>query len=206
MEKTLFFFRRNPERDPANFEHHYITNHAKLGKKLTRCLLGYTVNIVKSANGPDAITEHWVPRAMDILTPDIAYASVDDFNEVWADDRTMFSGFDLCVVVDQIETVPGPQPDAPLETATPGVKLIWTYADLAGAPPPPAGARRVLDNVIGYRLLHDGEGWQKLAPDFGLVRMAWFDDLAQVGAAADDAIVTTEYRFIAAPDWRSEAA
>lgn len=206
MEKTLFFFRRNPQRDPQDFEQHYINNHAKLGKRLTRCLLGYTVNIVKSANGPDAITEHWVPRAMDILTPDIAYASVDDFNEVLVDDRTMFSGFELYVVVDQIETVPGPQPDTPLETATPGVKLIWTYADAASAPPPPASACRVLDNIVGYRLVHDGQGWQRLAPDFRLVRMAWVDDVTQAGPAANTAIVTTEYRFIPAPQWESEAA
>ncbi|HKT75456.1 MAG TPA: hypothetical protein VJQ78_01905 [Sphingobium sp.] len=45
-----------------------------------------------------------------------------------------------------------------------------------------------------------------MAPDFGLFRMASFDDVPQAGAAADRAIGITEYRLISAPTWESATA
>ena len=75
MQKSIFLFRRKPDRSPDNFDHHYINNHAVLGKRLTRCLRGYTVNLLGGEGYPAAVTEHWVPSVMDLLTPAIAVCS-----------------------------------------------------------------------------------------------------------------------------------
>lgn len=39
------------------------------------------------------------------------------------------------------------------------------------------------------------------AHKFALIRMAWAADLASLGAAAADALVVEEYRFLPAPAW-----
>ena len=201
MEKSIFFFRRKPDRTPANFAHHYITNHAPLGKRLTRCLRGYTVNIVDTDGFPAAVTEHWVPAVMDILTPSIAYASDEDFMTVVEDDQTLFSGFDLYVVTQERVVLPG-DIDAPLEQRTPGVKLISTHADADNPPPPPAGAWRVVDNLVSHKLvMTDSHAWEVADAGFQILRMAWYATAQDVGADAAGALKTAEYRFIAAPSW-----
>lgn len=195
MEKTLFFFTRKASRDKADFDSHYIGNHAPLGKKLTFCLKGYTVNLVDSDGGPDAITEHWVDHAMDLLTREKSYATLEDAQQVWDDDSTLFDGFELYVIDHERVTVDGAEQEAPLEQATPGVKIISTHPDFDAAPPPPASARRVVDCRIKEKLLHQNGGWVSATPEFRLVRMAWADT-AQ--GADENAIVTREHRFIRA--------
>ena len=203
MEKTVFLFRRKASRTRAGFRRHYIETHAPLGARLTRCLLGYTVNIVETEGGPDAVTEHWLPAAMDLLTPETAYASREDFEAVVADDRSLFDSFELYVVDREVEVVPGDPSNTRPGQASPGVKLIWFYADASQAPPPPPWARRVVDNHVREKLVFAEEGGRKaIAPEFSLIRMAWAQDPATVGSGADAALVVTEYRQIPAPAWR----
>ena len=200
MEKTVFLFRRKAARTRPDFARYYIQNHAPLGRRLTRCLLGYAVNIVESEGGPDAVTEHWVPRALDLLTPDVAYATPEDFNEVLVDDRTLFDSFELYVVVEETQTVPGEPLDSPLGEPTPETKLIWMYTDAKTAPPPPTGARRVVDNRVGHKLVMQDGAWKAVAPEFELIRMAWGTGL-DPNAGTPTALVVREHRFIPAPVW-----
>lgn len=202
MEKTIFLFRKHPDRSDADFARHYIHNHAPLGARLTRCLLGYTVNIVEKPGGPDAVTEHWLPQAKDLFTPDVAYATREDFEAVVADDRTLFGGFDLYIVVEETYPVEAEPLDAPAAQRTPEAKVIWLYPDAASAPPPPPGARRVVDNRVGSKLVYEGATRVSVAPDIGLIRMAWGPDASALAAAAPGAIPVAEHRFIPAPLWR----
>lgn len=202
MEKSIFLFRRNPNRGPDDFEHHYINNHALLGKRLTRCLRGYTVNLVGGGGFPAAVTEHWVPTVMDLLTPSIAYDNMDDFNAVLVDDQSMFSGFDLYVVTGEELVAGGPIPEAPLEQATPGAKLIEHIASLENRPSPNPKAVRVVDNVVSHRLtMNEDYSWNRSEPEMGLIRMSWFADIQDVGEIGPDAWLTREYRFIEPLAW-----
>ena len=203
MEKTIFLFKRHKDRSREDFAHHYINNHAPLGARLTRCLLGYTVNIVDNNNGPDAITEHWLGAAMDLLTPDIAYATREDFNAVVADDRTLFDGFSLYVVVEETYPISAEPRHAALGSKTPESKLVWLYPNAKVAPPPPTGARRVVDNRVGYKLAYVNGIRTQVAPDVELIRMAWFSSADALGQQAADAVKVSEYCFIRAPVWDS---
>jgi hypothetical protein len=207
MEKTIFLFRRKASRSPADFRRHYVQAHAPLGARLTRCLLGYTVNLVETPGGPDAVTEHWLPRAMDLLTPEVAYATQEDFQQVVADDRTLFDGFDLYVVDQETYPVPGEPLAAPFGHATPEAKAIWLYPDAAAAPAPPSGARRVVDNRVRCKLVFAEDGRRaEVGSEFALIRMAWAADLARLGPAVADALVVAEHRFLPAPAWPVDGA
>lgn len=206
MEKTVFLFRRHPSRDREAFGRYYVEKHAPLGKRLTRCLLGYTVNLVQTEGGPAAVTEHWVPQAMDILTPEKAYATQEDFEEVLRDDQNLFDGFDLYVVEEEIYSVPGEPLPAPLGAETPETKFIWFIENANPVPAPPAGARRVVDNRVRHRLVYRDGGWTAVAPEFALIRMAWAGDADRLGTAAADALVVKEHCFISAPRWETLAS
>ena len=65
----------------------------------------------------DAVTEHWVPSAMDLLTPAKAYASKEDFQAVFADDRSFIGDFDLYVVEAEKNVLRGEPLDSPLANA-----------------------------------------------------------------------------------------
>lgn len=202
MEKSIFLFGRNQDRSPAEFRHHYINNHAKLGKRLTRCLQGYTVNLVDTDGDPAAVTEHWVPSVMDLLTPAIAYASMDDFNEVFVDDQSLFSGFELYVVTGENVVVDGPIPSAPLEQGTPGVKLIEQLTEAADLPAANPRAIRVVDNIVGHKLtMTEDYNWIEDRPEMAVIRMSWFEDGNDIGTAGGSGWLTQEYRFIAPPAW-----
>ena len=202
MEKSLFFFRRKPDRTPENFAHHYITNHAPLGKRLTQGLRGYTVNIIETDGFPAAVTEHWVPDVMHILTTSLAYASAEDFKQVYEDDQSLFSGFDLYVVTQERVLVPGPPIDSPLARRTPGTKLIWTYPDAENLPPPPSCAYRVVDNVVSHKLvMTDSCDWEVADPGCQIIRMAWTFDAGSLDEDTAGALSAAEYRFIAEPSW-----
>ena len=205
MEKSIFLFGRNQDRSPAEFRHHYINNHAKLGKRLTRCLQGYTVNLIDTDGDPAAVTEHWVPTVMDLLTPAIAYASMDDFNEVFVDDQSLFNGFELYVVTSEIVVVDGPIPASPLEQATPGVKLIERLADAADLPAPNPAAVRVVDNVVSHKLtMTEDYNWIEGEAEMAIIRMSWFADGNDLPGAGERGWLTQEYRFIAPPAWDAE--
>lgn len=209
MEKTIFLMRRNDARTNADFAEHYLHHHAILGKTLTSpsVLLGYTVNIVLrgSAGAPDALTEHWLPRAIDLLTPSIAYASKEDFRRLLADDQSLFSGFDLYVISNEKVVVPGKPLDSPLGEKTPEAKTVLMYSDASHLPPPPPGARRVIDNIVSHKLVYANVNygqmnipfWEVAPSDIAVFRMVWAKDHSvsdgMRGLALD------EYREIPAP-------
>lgn len=201
MEKSIFFFRKHPNRTTENFAHHYINNHAPLGKKLTQGLRGYTVNIVDGDGFPAAVTEHWVvPDVMHLLTPAQAYKSMEDFQQVLADDQSLFSGFELYVVIGENIIVDGTQIDSALEQRTPGIKLIQTFADADNVPPPFPRACRVVDNLVAHQLvMTDSYDWEKVESAARIIRMSWFADMESVGEDTGDALRASEYCFIGAP-------
>lgn len=202
MEKTIFLFRRKDGVSRAEFDEHYIQVHAPLGKRLTRCLLGYTVNLVQNRERPDSVTEHWVPAAMDILTPSKAYASMEDFQQVFTDDRSFIGDMDLYVVESEEHVVAAEPLDSPLGQETCEAKAIWFYEKDSDVPPPPPGARRVIDNHVSRKMVYQNDGnWDSLAPGIAVIRMAWAPDFDRFGADLADAIRVREYRFIPAPDW-----
>lgn len=195
MEKTIFLFRRKDGLSRSEFGKHYIEVHAPLGARLTRCLLGYSVNLVESDGGPDAVTEHWVASAMDLVTPSRAYATTEDFQRVFTDDRSFIGEFELYVVVEETHVVPA----APLGRVTPEAKAVWMYGDANLVPSPPDSARRVVDNRVSHKLVYNNESWETVATDIAVVRMAWAADLDKFGAGPSDALIVSEYRYIAAP-------
>ena len=204
MEKTIFLFTRHPGRTPADFAEHYITHHAVLGRTLTRCLTGYAVNLNEGEGWPDAVTEHWCPSAMDLLTPLKAYATMADFETVLADDRTMFAGFALYVVDREVEVVAAEPLPFVVGEETGECKTVSMLASADALPPPPPGARRVVDSHVSYRLAYD-EALRRMAPvpsDIAVFRMAWGPDGAALGG--EDSLLVREYRQIAppAPGWR----
>lgn len=202
MEKTIFLFRRKDGVSRDEFAQHYIQVHAPLGKRLTRCLLGYTVNLVQNRESPDSVTEHWVPDAMDILTPSKAYASMQDFEQVFTDDRSFIGDMDLYVAGKEEHVVAAEPLDAPLGQETGEAKAIWFYKGSGDVPPPPPGARRVIDNHISRKMVYRNDGhWDSLAPDISVIRMAWAPDFESFGVDLTDAVKVREYRFIPAPDW-----
>ncbi len=201
MEKTIFLFRRKEGSSRADFQVHYITSHAPLGKRLTRCLLGYQVNLTEDVESPDSVTEHWVPSAMCLLTPSIAYDNMEDFEEVWADDQSFIGGFDLYVVDREIPIAEGEPLDTPLEQETPEPKVVW-FLPADHAQLPPEGARRVIDNRVAKKIVYSQEGKpQELPSDVAVIRMAWGKDIDITAAQASGGIRVREYRFISAPAW-----
>lgn len=210
MEKTIFLMRRNDSRTKADFAEHYVHHHAILGKTLTKpsVLLGYTVNIVVNGSDgePDALTEHWVTRAVDLLTPSIANATKDDFRTVLVDDQSLFSGFDLYVVSSERVLVPGKPLDSPPGERTPESKIVLMYPDASNLPPPPPGARRVIDNIVSHKLVYANVSykqfnipfWEKAPSDIAVFRMIWSKEPPAVGGVRS--LTLDEYREIPAPD------
>ena len=204
MQKTVFLFRRKATRSREDFGAYYVNNHAVLGRRLTVCLRGYTVNLVRNRDGPDAVTEHWLPSADHLFTPSLAYTSQEDFQAVVDDDSTLFDGFELYIVSAEKFVIAAPPCHAPLERATPETKAIWLFRDAAALPPPPTGARRVIDNCVSHKLVAHA----KVPSDVAVIRMAWGPDLAVT--PGDDCLIVDEHRFIAPPEpdwnWRETAA
>ena len=202
MEKTIFLFRRAAGRSREEFDEHYIAHHAPLGVKLVKTLKGYTVNLVDGDAGPDAVTEHWLNQVEELLDPTKAYASMDDAMQVIKDDQTFIGSHELYVVTSEIETVPGERSPVVAGQASPGVKIVWCLRD-EKLPPAPIGARRVVDNRVSHKLVHQsGAQWARLDPDIKVFRMAWAPRLDDIKADLADALVVREFPFIAPPPWR----
>ena len=204
MEKTIFLFTRKASRTRGNFNEHYINHHAPLGARLTRVLIGYTVNLVLNKEWPDAVTEHWVPAAMDIVTPSIAYATPEDFEAVLTDDQSLFDAFELYVVRAEKELTPLAVLDHPREEARPETKLLWMYTDAEALPPSPSRARRAVDNFVSHKLVYKGgTEWEKAPSDVAVFRMAWGPNLDTVSSG--ECLILEEHPQIAAPNPNWEA-
>ena len=199
MEKAIFLFTRHAARSREDFAAHYVNHHAVLGRRLTRSLIGYSVNIVRNGDWPDAMTEQWVRSVMDLLNPAISYATSEDFNTVREDDRTLFDGFRLYVVNAEHVVVDGHPPTTQLGLRSPMRKVIWRYAMNSRLPPPPPWAVRVVDNCVKCELVHARDrAWSSHAADVAVFRMAWTRDQDTVIDDAD--LVVDEYRQLQAPD------
>lgn len=201
MQKTVFFFHRHPDRDIEDFRRHYLGNHAILGRRLTRILRGYTVNLVvgDGSHGPDAVTEHWVDDAMDLVRQEISYASDEDARAVATDDRTLFTGMaEPYVVVEEREIVPRDAYAYPLEKATPGFKIVTLHEDPDDLPEIASGATRVVDGIVGHVLRWSGESFSEAPSNVAVIRMTWTDS---DHGHPDGAIVTREHRFITPHPW-----
>jgi hypothetical protein len=186
MDKLIFLFRRRDGLGRPEFFDHYVKDHSPLGMRLTKNLSGYTVNLVYTEGGPDAVTEIWTPSAADFLDPSKAFASPENQAEMIADHEWFIGSQDIYVVEEQ-QVVAGEALDTPLSTPTPEAKLVWLYGENDKVPEPPAGARRVIDHRVTQILLSE-------APALAVIRMAWAADLDRFGTDRSDALVVREYR------------
>lgn len=208
-EKLIFLFHRKSEWSREHFHLHYVETHARLGLRWTRNLLGYTVNLVESENWTDALTEQWVPSAMDMLDPRNSYASPADFAHVRSD--PISNGQTRYYVV-QETVLKGAELSSPLFQPTPGVKVIWTFANGQKLPPPPSGATRVVDDRVISRLANDLDAsgkpvWQEVPSDVVVFRMAWAEKLEDLGSPETlaGAMIVREHRFRAYVPGRKSA-
>ena len=195
-EKVIWLFGRRKDYGREKYRRHYIETHAPLGLRLTRGLLGYTVNLVDKEGFPDAIVEQWVPSVLDFVTPETAYDTPEDWAQVRAD--YMHDRRDLFVVEEHV--VRGKPLDTPLVQPTPGVKVAWLYrSGESPPPPPPADAYRVVDNRVLRNLIRNEHGlWESGPTDIALIRMAWATDIDKIGPASDG-VFLTEHRFRPSP-------
>ena len=204
-EKMIYLFHRRDEWSREHFQLHYVETHAQLGLRWTRNLLGYSVNLIQTPSHTDALTEQWVPTAMDMLDAKNSYASPEDFAHVAAD--RISDGKTGYYVVQETVLKGAPQ-STPLFQQTPGVKVIWSYSDAAKLPPVPSGATRVVDNRVTRKLdntlsTEDKPVWRAVPSDVAVFRMAWADKLEDLGKPESyaDAMIVREYRFRASP-WK----
>ena len=202
-EKVIWLFGRRKDYSRDYYQRHYVEKHAPLGVRLTRGRPGYTVNLVETEGGPDAITEQWVTSAENLSAPEQIYDKPEDFAQVRAD--RMNDRRDLYVVDERI--LRGMPVDSPLGRPNPAAKVVWFYDDAANAPPPPAGAQRVVDNRVLRYVARDEQNaprdrrsgaWPARPSRVALIRMAWAADLGQIEGASDG-LVVTEYRFLPSP-------
>ena len=202
-EKIIWLFGRRKDYSRDHYHRHYVEKHAPLGVRLTRGRPGYTVNLVQTEGGPDAITEQWVISAEDLLNTEKSYDSPDDFAQIRAD--YMNDRRDLYVVEESI--LRGAPLDSPLGRPSPAAKVVWFYSDAAAAPPPPAGAQRVVDNRVVRYVARDEQNaprderhgaWPAQPSKVALIRMAWAPELGQIEGASDG-LVVTEHRFLPSP-------
>lgn len=199
-DKLLYLFYRRPDITRAEYQRKYVELHAPLGMQYFRGVIGYTVNLVLSAGGPDAVTELWVPSAVDQLDPgkSLKPYQPEDMARVEADQKAR-GGTMIGFVVD--EAVLRGRPIDYEVGRTPDTKFVWLYHRGQPVPPPPQGAWRVVDN----RVLHNPDGpitngkWTEGNSDITLIRMAWASDAAQLGNDAAGAMIVTEWRFRPSP-------
>jgi uncharacterized protein (TIGR02118 family) len=92
VQKLIFVFGRKPGLSHDEFARHYLEVHAPLGRRVTRAMAGYVVNLVEQAderdsNVPelDAITEIWTPSVEEFFDPAHAFTSPEDGRELMAD-------------------------------------------------------------------------------------------------------------------------
>lgn len=198
-QKFIALFTRRPDWSREHFQLHYLERHAPSGQKYTANLLGYTVDLVKSPHQLDAITELW---AHDFEA--LAKSPPDDAAKVISDPIS-----DQQVPMFEVEekVVRGAPLNAPLFTATPGVKLAWFYTAGEKVPPPPSGGYRVVDQkilrTISPIVSKDSKGLKTVPANLALIRFVWADKLEDIGPPESyaDALITNEYRFRASP-WK----
>ena len=117
MDKLIFLFRRKQGLTRKEFFDHYLDVHAPLGKRVTQTMRGYTVNLVDTEGGLDAVTEIWTESAADFMDPAKSFATPEDAAELMADHDSFLGPFEAYVVEEKI--VSGEVPDAPLGAVGP---------------------------------------------------------------------------------------
>ncbi|HEY7136122.1 MAG TPA: EthD domain-containing protein [Acidimicrobiia bacterium] len=129
MQKLIFLFGRKPGLSHDEFARHYLEVHAPLGRRVTRAMAGYVVNLVehvdeRGARLPelDAITEIWTPSVEDFFDPALAFTSAEDGRELLADHESFIGPMHAYLVA---EHTPKMEPAVSATgSRTPGVKHI----------------------------------------------------------------------------------
>jgi uncharacterized protein (TIGR02118 family) len=115
VQKLIFLFGRKPGLSHDEFARHYLEVHAPLGRRVTRAMAGYVVNLVEHADGQesslpelDAITEIWTPSVEEFFDPAHAFTSPDDGRELMADHDSFIGPMHAYLVSEElVEPVDG---------------------------------------------------------------------------------------------------
>lgn len=197
MEKTIFLFTRKATRSRKDFGKHYIGNHAPLGRRLTRGLLGYTVKSGPEQRLAGRIDGALGPRRDGPSDAFECLRSTTGFRGGSRRRHLTLRWISLYVVTAEKEIVSGELLDSPLGELTPECKAVWTFHDASALPQAPRKARRVVDNFVSYELVHTGNGkWEKRAADVAVFRMAW---TSGPNGPNDECMIVDEYRQIPCP-------
>lgn len=189
LDKLIFLFTRKEGTSREEFFAHYLEVHTLLGMRLCTTMAGYTVNLTQEQpppgdRGPDAITEVWTPDVEAFMDPARSFATEEDFQELWTDDRS-FIGDSFPWVVDE-EFVLGDPPSGTLRTRTPGVKRISLWTGDARPPAAPGVTRRVEQRV--RQALHPK------APAVDVFVSEWAGSPGDLAAIDVAHFLTSEYR------------
>jgi len=185
MDKLIFLFRRKEGLTRKEFFDHYLDVHAPLGKRVTQTMRGYTVNLVDTESGLDAVTEIWTESAADFMDPAKSFATPEDAAELMADHDSFLGPFEAYIVEEKI--VSGEVSDAPLGAVGPSSKLVSLHHDAHPLSDDPGAALGVVENRVVQKITPDGR-------DFALIRLVWAPDAEAFGALEDDAVLVREYR------------
>jgi hypothetical protein len=194
MEKLVFLFRRKPGTTHEAYCDHYLTVHAPLGMRLMHGLNGYTVNLLETAAEFDAVTEIWTPAIADFLAvdPTTRPGTIEEIQK----DHFSFMGPQDTYAVDERIVRDGPL-TSPLGAPTPGVKAISLHRKGEAPPDPPAGAYRVVDNVVLRPILLQDQfvdGATGVSSNVAVIRSVWAGSADDLGPLPPGAMLVREHR------------
>jgi hypothetical protein len=199
MEKIIWLFHRVGQRSAANFADHYVNHHAVLGRQLCRMMDGYSVNIVKDIDGPNAVTEQWVKNVGDFFDVTKNFDTPEDRRKIFEDDRSLIDHSKTRVFVAREESViDGKLTDAPMGTKSPDSKIVLFYPSIADARRHTVDARKVVDNHVDGELVMSEGGRVRMPSDTAVIRMAWGVESREMPEGLG-ALTVDEYRQIAPP-------
>lgn len=189
LDKLIFLFTRKDGLSREEFFAHYLDVHTLLGMRLCTAMDGYTVNLTQEypppgGVGPDAITEVWTLDVEAFMDPSRSFASEEDFQTLWTDDRS-FIGDSLPWVVDE-ELVLGDPPCGELRARTPGVKRISLWTGDA-RPPAAPGVTRIVEQRVRQAL-------HPQAPAVDVFVSEWARSPGDLAAIEVAHFLTSEYR------------
>lgn len=191
MEKLVFLFRRKPGAEREDYFHHYITNHSPLGLRHTEGLSAYTVNLLQSPADFDVVTEIWTPAISGFLGKGEPRSEGD---EAVIQDHMSFMGPQDTFAVEERVLRDGAL-TSPLGSPSPGTKVVSLHRRDETLPEPPAGAHRVVDNVVLRTILLADQFVEPDASDIAVIRTCWADTIEALGPLSSGAVSVREYRW-----------
>jgi uncharacterized protein (TIGR02118 family) len=109
VQKIVFLFGRKPGLSHDEFARHYLEVHAPLGRRVTRTMTGYVVNLVEQADETDAklpeldaITEIWTPSVEEFFDPTHAFTSPEEGRELMADHESFIGPMHAYLVSEEL--------------------------------------------------------------------------------------------------------